>query len=109
MMERPSITMAIQANWHRADVVAEIHKRGTTLAKLAAENNRSDAALRMALSEPRKPSNEIIASFLGKSLHEIWPAWFDAMGRRHPRKPVHAVRLLSSQKRNRKLTQRSRA
>jgi Ner family transcriptional regulator len=67
--------------WHRADIVAAVHKRGTSLAQLARDNGLGDSTLRNALTYPRRPSNEIVASFLGCSLHELWPHWFDASGR----------------------------
>jgi Ner family transcriptional regulator len=67
--------------WHRADVVAAIHKRGTSLAGLARQHGLGDSTLRNALTYPRKPSNQIIANYLGQSLHELWPAWFDRAGR----------------------------
>ncbi|MGD9769519.1 MAG: helix-turn-helix domain-containing protein [Pseudolabrys sp.] len=67
-------------NMHGADVVAAVHRAGTTLAELAERHDRTGQALSMALRAPRKPSNEIIAAFLGKKLHEIWPRWFDENG-----------------------------
>ncbi|RJF70907.1 helix-turn-helix domain-containing protein [Rhodopseudomonas palustris] len=89
--------------WHRADIVAAIHKRGTSLAALARQNGLGDATLRAALSYPRTPSNTIIANYLRVPLHELWPDWFDRKGRllggdRKPRQP-----RASSQKRRRKL------
>lgn len=86
-------------NWHRADVVAEVHKLGSNLAELARRNNKHESSLRVALSHPRKPSNEIIASFLDKALHEIWPEWFDRRGRLRSRQASRARRRASSQKR----------
>lgn len=92
-------------NWHRADIVAEVHKRGTTLAELARDNDLSDSALRNALSYPRSPSNRIIATFIGRSIHDLWPTWFDEDGnlidrsRRSGGSPVP-----SSQKRRKNLS-----
>jgi len=66
--------------WHRADIVAAIHKRGSNLAQLGRDNGLADSTLRAALTYPRKPSNIIIARFLKRSLHELWPHWFDRSG-----------------------------
>lgn len=89
--------------WHRADVVAAIHKRGTSLAALARDHNLSDAALRASLSAPRAPSNLIISKFLAVPLHELWPEWFDEAGQLLVRNRRKARTRPSSQKRSNKL------
>lgn len=87
-------------NWHRAEVVAAVHKAGSSLAALARKNGLSDSALRAALSEPRRPSNLIIAKFLNTTLHALWPSWFDHDGYRIARRDTApARRRPSSQKR----------
>src|SRR4051794_38614369 len=84
-------------NWHRADVVAEVHKLGSNLAELARQNGRSESCLRVALTHPRSPSNRIIASFLGKAPHEIWPEWFNKKGMLRSREPSRTRRGGSTQ------------
>lgn len=66
--------------WHRAEIVAAVKMRNSSLAELARENGLADATLRAALSYPRAPSNTIISRFLGVPLHELWPTWFDTEG-----------------------------
>jgi|SRR5947209_15045559 len=102
---------ALAKNWHRADVVAALHKRGTSLAKLAGKAGLSASALRQALTNPRTPSNRIIADFLGKKLHELWPQWFDDSGKKliSGGNVSRRNRRVSSQKDTKKLTPRSRA
>lgn len=73
------------SGWHRADIVAAIHKRGTKLTQLASQHGLARSTLRAALLQPRRPSNLIISRFLGVPLHELWPAWFDPQGRLRPR------------------------
>lgn len=90
--------------WHRADIVAAIHKRGTSLAGLARDHRLGDSTLRSALSYPRTPSNTIIADFLDVPLHELWPAWFDRRGQLVIRKRSDLARRPSSQKRREKLS-----
>jgi Ner family transcriptional regulator len=92
------------SGWHRADVVAALHKRGTSLSQLGRDNGLHDSSLRAALSYPRKPSNKIIADFLGKSLHELWPAWFDSQGQLTIGEVNRRQRQASSQKRGQKLS-----
>jgi Ner family transcriptional regulator len=75
-----------ESGWHRADIVAAIHKRGTSLRALARQHGKADSTLRAALQKPRGPSNLIIADFLGRTLHELWPQWFDRHGRLRPQR-----------------------
>ena len=66
--------------WHRADIIAAIHKSGETLVSLALANGYSASTLRSGLHYPAKAQHEIIAKHLGKSLHEIWPQWYGPDG-----------------------------
>lgn len=95
--------MAIHKNTHRADIVAAIHKRGTSLSELARSHGKGESTLRAAMSHPRPPSNRIIAAFLGLEVHELWPAWFDSKGRLRSRKPSRVRRRTSTQNRSEKL------
>jgi Ner family transcriptional regulator len=89
------------SGWHRADIVAAVHKKRMSLRQLAKRHGRGESSLRAALHSPRTPANRIIAEFLGVSLHELWPAWFDRNGRlKGPRNPAHPRRGESSQKRS---------
>ncbi|WP_081740006.1 helix-turn-helix domain-containing protein [Afipia sp. P52-10] len=90
--------------WHRADIVAAIHKRGTNLSRLARDNKLHDTTLRSALGYPRTPSNRIIAKFLERDLHELWPQWFDRSGCLIVRKRSQGNRQASSQKLKPKMT-----
>jgi len=90
------------AGWHRAQIVAAIHMRGTSLAALARANGLCDSALRAALGYPRTPSNKIIAAFLGEPLHVLWPHWFATDGTLIVSRPKagRRARRASSPKRN---------
>lgn len=70
-----------KSGWHRADIIAAVHKKDTSLRALALGRGLSESALRAALQRPRTPSNRIIAEFLGVPMHVLWPQWFDAEGR----------------------------
>ena len=69
------------AGWHRADIIAALHKRGMSLTRLGAKHKLANSTLRTALQKPRTPSNRIIADFLDIPMHQLWPAWFDSEGR----------------------------
>ncbi|MBI6262380.1 helix-turn-helix domain-containing protein, partial [Proteus mirabilis] len=49
-----------KSDWHPADIIAALRKRGTTLAN--------------ALSRPWPKGEKIIADFLGVAPSEIWPS-----------------------------------
>lgn len=67
---------------HHEDIKAAIRKKGTTLCALSEGNGLSESAIRQALRKPCPRANKVISEFIGKPLHEIWPAWFDKQGQR---------------------------
>ncbi|MEX2126924.1 MAG: helix-turn-helix domain-containing protein [Xanthobacteraceae bacterium] len=70
--------MPTKSGWHRADIIAAIHKKGSSLRRLGRDHGLAESTLSAALSQPRTPSNRIIANFLGQPLHALWPQWFRA-------------------------------
>lgn len=52
---------SIPLGWHRADIIAALHKKGTSLAQLARDNLYAPSSVQTALHVARKPANEIIA------------------------------------------------
>lgn len=59
-------------DWHRADVVAALHKRGWSIASLARAHGLSPSTLRSALDKPYKKSEKIIADAIGVEPEVIW-------------------------------------
>ena len=94
---RPFMT---DTGWHRADIIAAVHKRNTTLTKLSRDAGLADATMRSALHKPHPSANRYLAKFLGVPPHVLWPRWFDEHGLRRCR-PYRARkrRRPSSQKR----------
>ncbi len=84
---------------HPADIVASVRKMGTNLSRLALENGLGSSTLRVALLKPHPRANRLIARTIGKTVHELWPLWFDTSGKRIPKKrhPATAPRRESSQ------------
>jgi Ner family transcriptional regulator len=72
--------------WHRADVLAEVRKRGSTLAAIAATKGLARQTMYWAFIRPNLRANRAIAEFLGVPLNELWPQWFDADGKLISRK-----------------------
>lgn len=67
--------------WDRHAILAEIGRRGSSLGEIAETVGLRRASLSWALKIPRIRANRAIAEFLGVSLHELWPQWFDEDGK----------------------------
>ncbi|MDO4897086.1 MAG: helix-turn-helix domain-containing protein [Moraxella sp.] len=59
-------------DWHRADVVAALHKKGWSIASLAKAHGLSPSTLRSALEKSYPKSEKIIADAIGVAPEEIW-------------------------------------
>ncbi|WP_071882777.1 helix-turn-helix domain-containing protein [Chania multitudinisentens] len=65
-------------DWHPADVIAALKKRGTTLAAVSREAGLSSSTLANALSRPWPKGEWLIADALNVHPAEIWPSrYFD--------------------------------
>ncbi|HGA2238643.1 TPA: helix-turn-helix domain-containing protein [Enterobacter roggenkampii] len=60
-------------NWHRADILAAIKKRGGTLAQLSRDNGLHERTLYNALERHWPKGERIIADFIGVPVSTIWP------------------------------------
>lgn len=77
-----STPQAIATGWHPEDIKAAVRKRGTTLTKLATDNDLSDSACRVALVRPLPSGEKVISAFLKVPLQVLWPDRYDQHGRR---------------------------
>ncbi|BHI62382.1 TPA: helix-turn-helix domain-containing protein [Escherichia coli] len=79
-------------DWHPADIIAALHKRGTSLAKLSREAGLASSTLANALNRPWPKGEWLIAIALGKHPSEIWPErYLNTGNKREPRKPLHLM------------------
>ncbi|EKS3671446.1 helix-turn-helix domain-containing protein [Salmonella enterica] len=60
-------------NWHRADIVAALHKRGFTLASLSRSHGLAPRTLNNALERHYPRAERIIAAALETTSEQIWP------------------------------------
>lgn len=74
--------MTTKPNEHPEDVKAMVRKTGVSLAELARRNGMAEGTGARALYEPCPRMNQAIAGHLKKTVHELWPEWFDATGDR---------------------------
>ncbi|ENE6639041.1 helix-turn-helix domain-containing protein [Salmonella enterica] len=73
-------------DWHPADIIAALHKKNKTLARISREANLSSSTLSNALYRPWPKGEIIIASAIGVDPSIIWPSrYFDADGKPIPR------------------------
>lgn len=67
-----------QTDWHPADIIAGLHKRGTSLAAESRKAGLSSATLANALTRPWPKGEQIIAQALETQPWKIWPSrYFD--------------------------------
>lgn len=67
-------------DWHRADIVAALHKEGWSLRELSRQSALSAGTLKAALDRPWPKAERIIATAIGVAPESIWPSRYK---RRH--------------------------
>lgn len=78
-----------EKDWHSADIIAALHKRGTSLAKLSREAGLASSTLSNALTRPWPKGEWLIAMALEVPPSTIWPGrYLNAEEKRKPRKPL---------------------
>lgn len=79
-------------DWHPADIIAALHKRGTSLAKLSREAGLASSTLANTLNRPWPKGEWLIAIALDVHPSEIWPGrYLNTNNKRKPRKPLHRM------------------
>lgn len=68
------------SDWHPADVLAALKKRGLSLAGLSIAHGYHPTAAGKALKRPWPALEAIIARELGLAPQRIWPSRYDAEG-----------------------------
>ena len=71
-MQKKSATK-VPADWHPADIKAELNKKGLTLRALSLANNMHQDSLKNTLRMRYPRGERIIAAALGYEPEEIWP------------------------------------
>ncbi|QYM90465.1 helix-turn-helix domain-containing protein [Dickeya zeae] len=80
-------------DWHSADIIAGLHKRGTTMAAVSRAAGLNSSTLGNALNRPWPKGEQLIADALGVPAYEIWPSrYFDEQGQLIPRAPRSQLR-----------------
>lgn len=84
-MAKDTPKKASREDWHPADILAALHKRGITLRGLAAEHGLNSSSTLSAAMVRSYPANEArIAAAIGVHPKEIWPSRYNEDGSRKP-------------------------
>jgi Ner family transcriptional regulator len=73
-------------DWHPADILAALKKRGHSLAGLSVANGYHPTAAGKALKQPWPAREKLVAAAIGIPPQRIWPSRYDAGGRPVPRR-----------------------
>lgn len=63
---------SIQEDMHPADVIAALHKRGTSLRKIALQNGYSH--IQRVLTSPWLAAEQLVAKALDRKPEDLWPS-----------------------------------
>ena len=85
-----------QGDWHPADVVAALKKRGKSLAGLSTAHGYHPTAAGKALKRPWPAIEAIISEALGVSAQQLWPSRYDVEGR--PRTRLREPRIVNRER-----------
>ncbi|EFM88716.1 putative transcriptional regulator, Nlp [Actinobacillus pleuropneumoniae] len=61
-----------QRDWHRADILAELRKKGWSLRSLAKAGNVSHNTLKSVLDKPYPKMERLVANAIGVAPEVIW-------------------------------------
>lgn len=68
-------SFSVSQDWHRADIVAALHKRGWSLRSLSKYHGyKTPTALNNALDRKWPKGQKIIAAAIGVEPQDIWPS-----------------------------------
>jgi len=62
-----------KADWHPADILAALKKKGITLAELSRQSGYASSTLANTLVRPWTKGEQIIAAYLNLPPETIWP------------------------------------
>ena len=84
------------ADWHPADIKAELSKKGLTLRALSLANHMHQDSLKNTLRMRYPRGERIIAAALGYRPEEIWPSRYVELNykARHPLQAINAVMIV---------------
>ncbi len=85
MRDYVNTSSELPADWHPADILAALKKRGHSLAGLSVSNGYHPTAAGKALKQSWPAMERLVATALGVAPQTIWPSRYDQNGRPLPR------------------------
>ncbi|UFT94275.1 helix-turn-helix domain-containing protein [Pectobacterium carotovorum] len=71
----------MKKDWHKADIIAALHKKSTSMAALSRSVGLSSSTLANVLTRPWPKGEWLVAGALGVHPAEIWPSrYYDTEG-----------------------------
>ena len=70
----------VRSDWHPADVLAALKKRGQSLAGLSVANGYHPTAAGKALKQPWPAMERLLARAIGVTPQEMWPSRYEPDG-----------------------------
>ncbi|MCL6351566.1 helix-turn-helix domain-containing protein [Pectobacterium polaris] len=67
-----------EQDWHPADIIAALKKRGTSLAVVSRNAGLASSTLANALKRHWPKGERLIAEALGSSPEQVWPSRYNA-------------------------------
>ncbi|OEE42328.1 helix-turn-helix domain-containing protein [Vibrio anguillarum] len=67
------------SDWHRADIVAALKKRGLSVRQLSRDAGLGENTLANALRMPWPKGERIIAEAIGMTPQEVWPSRYRSL------------------------------
>lgn len=67
----------MEQGWHPQDIIAEVRKRGSSLARLTREHGFSRDVLYKCLTQRFPNGHNVVAAAIGQTKHALWPQWYD--------------------------------
>ncbi|KFX11040.1 MULTISPECIES: helix-turn-helix domain-containing protein [Pectobacterium] len=66
--------METKEDWHKADIVAAVHKKNTNISEISRKAGLSSTTLANALSRPWPKGEWMISQVIGVPPEQIWPS-----------------------------------
>ena len=82
----PESNSPVPSDWHPADVLAALKKRGHSLSGLSVANGYHPTAAGKALKQPWPAIERLLAEAIGVVPQVIWPSRYDSEG--NPRRQM---------------------
>ncbi len=89
---RSSQSTVAGADWHPADIKAELEKAGWSLRRLSQHHGYGSSWIKEAFWRASPMAEGIIAAAIGQHPSKIWPSRYDTAG--HPLVPIKRGRVV---------------